>query len=357
MSRSITNDSSSRSVEDDATDEDIVVVDIRYLLGYLLTEESLSDISLQGKDGHIVPANKCVLAARSSTFRRILFGGRQIASSALAVTVTAFSGESYSADGSILRMNYNGDVLESLLEFIYTDHAELLTIALEDTQELDDRDLIPLVKSLVYLSDAALRFGLQTLYEKSQDAGCHLLTMSDGSRDHLSCSILEAYHMLEDSDSGLSSGSDTHILQQKALERIRANPLVVLKSPSLPCLSSSLLEEIVNDDDIEADELTLFTIIQKWLDCFIESPLMNPTEEQIEYRRTVARNLASSHIRLEHMNPNDLATVVSSSGLIDESRINEAYKVQAFEAASSLSKDERRVGKPRRVPASSSSPP
>jgi hypothetical protein len=125
---------------------------------------------------------------------------------------------------------------------------------------------------------------------------------------------------------------------------IRADPLLVKNSISLPSLSSGLMEEIISDKEMKADESTLFCIIQEWLESYASS-IMKPDDEQIERRRDSAKKLAT-YIRLEDIDAHYLCTVVSSSGLVSEDRINEAYKIQALKAASS-SKRELSAGKPR----------
>ena len=107
----------------------------------LLTDESLSDVTLRGTDGAKVSANRCLLAARSDVFRALLYGN------------FAEGGE------SIVSIGYTGSVLEAVVEYIYTDHPTFLAPA-EDTK--DPRTAVAIV-------DAAQYFHLPGLSQKAKE--------------------------------------------------------------------------------------------------------------------------------------------------------------------------------------------
>jgi hypothetical protein len=79
------------------------------LKALLLTKEELSDLTLKGKDGSTVRANRAMLAARSPVFHRMLYG--------------QFS----EAEQSVVELGYTGDVLKEIVEYIHTDTALILT--------------------------------------------------------------------------------------------------------------------------------------------------------------------------------------------------------------------------------------
>jgi hypothetical protein len=137
------------------------------LLEYLMTDDSLSDVSLRCTDGQVVTANRCILAGRSIIFRQLLGSG---------------------TGGGSLRVDYNGEVMKAVVEFVYTDSTNILRTALQKANNQDPF----LAKTLVYVADAALHFGLPGLFEKVQDAGRHLLQ----EHGHLACPLLEACRMV-----------------------------------------------------------------------------------------------------------------------------------------------------------------
>lgn len=269
------------------------------VLTTLLTDDTLSDILLQGNDGEKVAANRCILACRSDVFKRMLFN-------------TSSSGTSH----DILRVNYDGDVVQALVDYIYTDDADILTAAAESMS-----CNAALAKTLVFLTDAALHFGLPGLVRKTEEVGCQLME----ENNHLACSFMETCR-------NIGSRLNSSCLLEKALQIIRANPTSILNNEGLASLGSAVLEEIVSDNDIEADELSLFYLIKAWYDSYCNS-IMKPDNMRKESRRTVAAKLAE-HIRYENIDPNLLTSAVSSSGLVPEKRLNEAYKAQALRAVS-----------------------
>ncbi|CAB9523874.1 expressed unknown protein [Seminavis robusta] len=102
-----------------------------------LTDEGLCDITLKGKDGVSVNANRFWLAARSRVFRSMLLG------------------EFSEAKKDVIPLGYNGCVLKALVEYIVTDRA----LVLENEGQESDGELVSLMA-------AAMFFELPGLCEK-----------------------------------------------------------------------------------------------------------------------------------------------------------------------------------------------
>lgn len=114
----------------------------------LLTSSRYADITLKGTDGIAVHANRCLLASRSKVFDKMLYGQFSEASTA------------------VVELPYTGEVLKSLVSYIYTDKSELLKEG-EDTVEEDT-----LASTIVALIDAATYYELPVLRLKAEEFAC-----------------------------------------------------------------------------------------------------------------------------------------------------------------------------------------
>ncbi|KAG7355166.1 BTB Ketch domain containing protein [Nitzschia inconspicua] len=108
----------------------------------------------------------------------------------------------------------------------------------------------------------------------------------------------------------------TERIREKCLEIIRSNPSMLLETKQTDCLDDRCIEAIVKDPCMQADELTLFRVLHHWY----------LAEE--EKREDICRNLVQ-YIKLQHIDPVELATTVRSSGLVSDTLLCDAYGMQA----------------------------
>jgi hypothetical protein len=103
------------------------------------------------------------------------------------------------------------------------------------------------------------------------------------------------------------------------LKHIRSKPESLLKGASIALLSASRIEEILKDEKVEADEYTLFRILQAWAN--ISKNEEKDDEEtpasgqECETRKREAAEMME-YVSLNLIDPTDLSTTVASSGLV-----------------------------------------
>lgn len=260
----------------------------------LLTDRDLCDVELQGTDQVLVPANRGMLGARSKVFRTMLFG------------------KFAEANSSTIALGYPGAVLRSVVEYICTNQCEVL----QDTDDCQPR-------TLVALADAAQYFGFPKLSRQAQRAARSWMER----KPSLACLFL-----VECRGTGL---------EDWARQMIRSKPTETFLSDddreAVASLSPALLESILRDGQMEADEYTLFRILKAWADMddyCIETDTDGDDETSNaspETRQEIATRL-TEHIRLEGINPPDLATFVAPSGLVSAEQLSKAFQVQALRA-------------------------
>ncbi|KAG7359203.1 BTB Ketch domain containing protein [Nitzschia inconspicua] len=114
----------------------------------------------------------------------------------------------------------------------------------------------------------------------------------------------------------LPASDTTERIREKCLEIIRSNPSMLLETKQTDCLDARCIEAIVKDQCMQADELTLFRVLHHWY----------LAEE--ETREEIFQNLVQ-YIKLQHIDPVELATTVRSTGLVSDTLLCDAYGMQA----------------------------
>ena len=259
-------------------------------------ENDITDLKLRGTDGKLVNALRGMLAARSDVFRRMLYGN--------------FAESSQ----TIVDLGYQGDVLKAVVEFVYSDDAEVLH------QKCDES----LIFTLVSLVDAGHFFSLDALHSKAESLALYFLT----TNSELALAFVvacEAY------------GDPVSVLRSRALALIRDDPgLLIEREDLLSLMSANQVEEIISDKRLKASEFELFKIVKAWCDNGTDAH--HAVRESHETRKTNASHILK-HVRLEFIDPVDLCTLVASSGLVAAEDLCEAYQRQVMLAKVHLSAD------------------
>ena len=266
-------------------------------LSNFLTDDALNDFSLEGSDGKRVRANRYVLASRSTVFHRMLVGG--------------FS----EATSEVVRVEYPGDVLRAIVEYVHTDSADIRKKATEGEAEngSDPSQGFQQIRNLVSLTAAATYFDLPGLCQKIQEN----LTLSLNESPVLAYATLEACRQ--------EGPSEPAEVADLALSIIRSGGASVVTPGDVTCLSPALVEEILQDTNTVMDESQLFRFLQVWVEAETFSVENNSD------RRTMAKDMVKN-IRLEKIDPKMLSTVVETSGLVTHEQLLNAYKAQALVA-------------------------
>lgn len=261
-------------------------VPIKEALRVLVSDEDLSDVKLEGTDGVLVCANRGLLAVRSPVFRSMLFG--KFAESR--------------KDG-VVKIGYSSCVLKSIVEYCFTDEAQLLkSLDKDDTSAKD-------VSSVISLVDAANYFVLPGLKRFVEDVACS--TMKKNAR--LACLFFA------------EAKPPAEKIESLALEMIRSQPTKALEESAVVSLSKSSVEKIMRDDKIMACELTMFRVLKVWVDGGKDAA-------DCEVRRRVAEGMARHVVALERISARDLIREVEPSGLIASDQLLEAYRKKALRA-------------------------
>eukprot|EP00978_Attheya_sp_CCMP212_P039599 scaffold207416_cov51-Attheya_sp.AAC.1 len=257
----------------------------------LLTDETLSDVTLEGTDGMTVHTIRSVLAARSRVFRTMLFG------------------DFAEANSSIIKINYVGTVLRCLVEFCLNNDVS----SFHETFDENPSDIV------FALADAARFFDLPLLKKKVLN---HTFLRANID-PQLACSLFqEAKNKSEHNDD----------IQKMLLHSIRRNPRALLEGVVLFSMKPSSLEEILSGDTIQADELTLFSILKRWV--MLDGDIPEVSEVSTETRKEIGTRLIR-HINLDQIAPSDLVKTVAPSGLVPENKLMEIYTSHLLKAEES----------------------
>ena len=251
------------------------------------TEDAFKDFTLESKDGEKVPATRVVIAARSEVFEKLLLSEKK---------------------EDVVKVDLDGAVLKAVVEYCYTDGAEIMKWEGKVAASIPDEKFIP---TLFRLQAAAAEWKLPGL----TDAIGHSVTSYLNQFPTLCFGGYQAWTQL-----GPEAASPE--LGEILLEQIRSTNYTKLKPSSLTTLSSKTVQQILQDKQMQATELELFQLLKMWVESMPGS-----------LRKSEAMDLVD-HINLHDIAPAILSTEVASSGLVTPDHLMEAYKNQALAAAS-----------------------
>jgi hypothetical protein len=259
------------------------------------TDETLHDITLLASDGEQVPANRTILAIRSTVFRKMLFGNFQ------------------EATKDNINVDYPGTVVKAVVEYIHTNDAEQLVeldVAKRNGKDITD-DCLEDFQTLLTLTAAAAYYGLPKL--------CH------GVQKCLS-SYLEAFPLLAFATLEACSQEGPAIsedLKQSALSKV-AKLLAEgdFDATTFERCSQTAVKYILVNGKAFLPDHQCFKLIDLWRQ-------VGSTDQN---RCSNAKKLVNDHVGLHFIDPEDLSTTVASSGLVTLEQLVEAYKSQAIQA-------------------------
>lgn len=281
-------------------------VSLGEILNRFLVDEDAHDVKLVGCDGVEVPTNRYVLAMRSSVFKAMLLG-----------KFSEASGDKVSIE------EFEGSILQAVVEYIHTDNPQVLNEKKRKATDNDNENNAYLVssqmKTLVSLAAAANYFNLPGLAEQ---------VMNFLSSQFMASSATP-FALLEASMQG--GPSVTEDLAEFVWSKVRTSANFFGNANAVACLSQGALEAMLKDAKMETTEYELFSLLLSWVKS-------SPKE-----RTPVAKNMVHL-IRLDGINPFNLATVVKSSGLATPEQLFEAYEKQALasENRDSISVEKKR---------------
>lgn len=271
-----------------------VTVDARHAAAALQklqqTTDVYSDVVLKGTDGVKVPAIRCLLAAQSPVFHRMLYG------------------DFAEANKTEIEFPYSGALLSALVTYIFTGNMEEIAFTSNDDTIVSHDDIERVAAGIVGLTNAAAFFDLPDLVTKAT-AMIRTLLQSKRQAAVIFLSVCESRES-----------------EKPILDFIRANPTSTLENnQSIASLSAEKLELIMKDPPVGVDDFFMFKVFQYWMDDG-EEETTNPHANE---RKSQGTKLLK-HITLERIEPRDLSSVVAASGLFPMERMYEAFKAQAL---------------------------
>jgi hypothetical protein len=252
-----------------------------------IQDEEMNDLSLVGRDGAQVPANRFVLAARSKVLKRMLYGSFREASST-----------------KIPFYDHDGVILEAIVEYCCRNAIPKFRLYIHRNAS-SARRLVQLYKAADYLELT----GLAKLVAQM----AHNLT---SRYPPLACAVYDEADL------------DTKVSKDSLL-MIQCRPYVTLPPDNetgggIDSLSEAKLLSIYDDKEVKAGELFLFEMLQKWLE-------LSEHPDAIKVVKTCAE-----HLQLENIEPQDLLNVVKESGFCSEKKITDALTHQALRASHNM---------------------
>jgi hypothetical protein len=193
-------------------------------------------VTQQANDGVSVTANSCILAARSPCFRKLL-KGKYDQGVVLPIVIS---------------LDYSGQVLQSIVEYIYTDTPKEFSSDHEDGTDI--LSIQSAISEITALADAAIDFGLAELYERI------VQIVTPKIRRYPALYLETVVHDLQSCN---SSDLLLHI-KELALKCIRKDFTQVIASNELLILSFPALKVILSDDKLDASYLALSHLVQHW---------------------------------------------------------------------------------------------
>ena len=272
-----------------------------------LRNETMTDVALVGDDGIPVPACRYILGSASSVFQPLLYGN---------VLRKHNPQQSCTEDSSTVTIRAsNQKSLTALVEFCCSD--ELNTSIWCDAHPLE------IVQDTVALAKLAHTYEIPKLQQCAKDF-LHPLMLA---YPPLACNVFN-----------LADAVATPDICESALAIIEEQSVAALQSSSssgsnhkgkgavsvggMTCFSPEKLEEIMADNDIEADELFLFQQLVHWRDV---------NARRYKNVNAICKSVVR-HLDMSSIDPNEIENTVMKSGFVDAAMLVKALMAQAKSA-------------------------
>ncbi|XP_041373524.1 BTB/POZ domain-containing protein 6-like [Gigantopelta aegis] len=238
-------------------------------LVYARDHKIMCDVTFKvGEHKKSIEAHKLILCSRSRVFEAMLTGPM-------------------AEQGSIVIPEVDPDIFEQFLTFLYTD--DVIT---------DGNNVI----GLLYVSK---KYDVNTLEEKC------LTYLETSMTSKNACFILEQAHIYEEED-----------LKEKALSCIRNNGDASLKSRDVVHLCRGCLSDVIQSDQLIANEETVFESVLSWS----ESACKSQGREVTPQNRRDALGDAVLHVRYPLMSQKYFFETVSTTELLTALEENKIMK-------------------------------
>lgn len=247
----------------------------------LLHDDHFSDVNfIVGEQGRIIPAHRCILAARCAPFYSMFMGEMR-----------------ESSDNEIVIPNIEPDVFQSIIEFLYTGTLELEVASVFQIYKAADQYLLEDVKM------ACRSFIHQSL---TLD---HALVLLENAR---SCKFMDIY--------------------QVCLGYAAANASSLFKTLAFLDLTEETVGDLLDRHDIDMKEIDVFSCVKQWGET-----------RALQSGRKVSDELvyAMERIRFPLMSQDELFEIVEPSGVAPSKMIMDACRYQAIRKEAAMQESVR----------------
>lgn len=308
--RSISSSSSSSNSNSSSILLDYEEKPLNESIRLLLNDTEISDVYLESSDNVTIPALKCILSSRSIVFRQLFYGGFR------------------ESNASSISLGFDSIVLYSIVEYCYTDD-----ISLRRSSNCDDS----WCRNVIRLIIAADYFGFTKLIRKLQN----LVLSKMYTYPILACPFLDEIDtIMGHNDDGSCYCEVFTDLKKRAFDVIRWNggisliPSTTTKNDNnyrggALSLQPYTLEKVLNDDELCADEITLFQALKLWCSSGNGNDNSNNEGNNNTERQMIASKM-TSYLHLEKIKPSVLCNTIALSNLVSSTQLLEAFKTQAL---------------------------
>ncbi|CAB9500327.1 expressed unknown protein [Seminavis robusta] len=263
----------------------------------MLANEEYHDVSLKGNDGVLVPANRAALSVRSPYFKTMFKkGGFQ------------------EATNDVVSIGFSGTVLKSIVEYIHTDTATILATNITKPSLEVTPGAMEEFQTLLSLTEASVYVGLPGLCKKAQKS----LAIYMHANPSMAFAILAASKL---QGPVISEEMIKYAWKKFAWMTGSLNKIVLGHIPA------TALGAIFQDAHSKIDSPKSFNLCHLWSQS--EPSLPGETKDD---RINAAKTLVHDYVELEFMDPDDLETLVVSSGLVSDNQLASALLKQAKKA-------------------------
>ena len=249
-------------------------------------DDTYHDVAIKTSDGLTITANRAVLATASPVFHGSFFGSFK-----------------ESCKTETVDMGYNAVIMRNLINSIHGVPISILDGGSKEPvsrENCDDK-----FNNIVKLADAATYYQIPVLRDQIEDRLKSIMNVD-----------LAVIYLTWAGN----SQEESKWIGDLALECIRPKPSILLDRNDMTKIPYFVMESIVKDNNLVADEFAIFRIVMKWSAC--DGIATEEGDQRFSPEELCTRKQeGSAPIDLNHIHPKNLASSVEESGLVTPEHI------------------------------------
>jgi hypothetical protein len=286
------------------------------VLKVAMGKDHMMDLALIANDGSRIKTSRYLMACRVESLEHKLYP---------ASTTAEFTPSTFEEDNEdekshsllpppeqpneISLGDYPPKILKALVEYCFC--GELLKSTLKTEETADS------VRGLVQLAELAWSIQFRVLGDETYQWARRIMNRNPS----LACAVYD-----------VATAVSVREFEDYAMQTMEESPMDALLGGGADCgiqyLSAERLQDVLTDHEMEVDELTIFHILERWVEQHTKdnkSPGMLCQEEALEVARKCAKN-----IELLYIDSMDLLSSIKKSGFFDDADIDKAIAEQAI---------------------------